>query len=71
MTGQDHEWFVDQVYRNSHTFDYGIERLASEHIAWRGLNDTNAFEEQTLDKLYRTTVVAGGSAAASFRSTCW
>jgi len=58
VTGQDHAWFVDQVYRNSHTFDYGIERIASEQIAWRGLNDQNAFENQTLDKLYRTTVVA-------------
>lgn len=58
VTNQDHAWFVEQVYRNSNTFDYGIERLASENIAWRGLNDTNAFENQTLDKLWRTTVVA-------------
>ena len=58
VTSQDHAWFVEQVYRNSNTFDYGIERLASENIAWRGLNDTNAFEDQTLDKLWRTTVVA-------------
>jgi hypothetical protein len=58
VTNQDHSWFVEQVYRNSNTFDYGIERLASENIAWRGLNDTNAFEDQTLDKLWRTTVVA-------------
>ena len=57
VTGQDHAWFVEQVYRNSLTFDYGIERIASENIAWRGLNDTTAFENQTLDKLYRTTVV--------------
>ena len=58
VTKQDHAWFVEQVYRNSNTFDYGIERLASENIAWRGLNDANAFENQTLDKLWRTTVVA-------------
>ena len=58
VTGQDHAWFVEQVYRNSHTFDYAIERIASENISWRGLNDATAFEEQTLDKLYRTTVVA-------------
>ena len=51
VTNQDHAWFVEQVYRNSNTFDYGIERLASENIAWRGLNDSNAFENQTLDKL--------------------
>ena len=58
VTKQDHAWFVEQVYRNSNTFDYGIERLASENIAWRGLNDANAFENHTLDKLWRTTVVA-------------
>ena len=58
VTGQDHAWFVEQVYRNSYIFDYGIERLASENISWRGLNDASAFENQTLDKLYRTTVVA-------------
>jgi len=58
VTNQDQAWFVEQVYRNSNTFDYGIERLASENIAWRGLNDSTAFENQTLDKLWRTTVVA-------------
>jgi hypothetical protein len=58
VTKRDHAWFVEQVYRNSNTFDYSIERLASEHIQWRGLNDATAFENQTLDKLYRTTVVA-------------
>jgi hypothetical protein len=58
VTNTDHDGFVDQVYRNSHTFDYSIERLASEHIQWRGLNDASAFESRTLDKLYRTTVVA-------------
>jgi hypothetical protein len=58
VTGRDHAWFVEQIYRNSNTFDYGIERLASEHIQWRGLNDANAFENQTLDRLWRTTVVA-------------
>ena len=58
VTGQDHSWFVEQVYRNSYTFDYAIERIASDNISWRGLNDATAFETHTLDKLYRTTVVA-------------
>jgi hypothetical protein len=66
VTGQDHEWFVDQVYRNSHVFDYGIERLESEHIVIRGLTDSLAFEDQTLDKLYRTTVVARRLGAGQF-----
>lgn len=58
VTGQDHQDFIDQVYADSHTFDYAIERIESEHIAWRGLNDGLAYEQQTLDKLYRTIVVA-------------
>lgn len=79
VTRQDHKPFLEQVYHRSDTFDYAIERIASEHIAWRGLNDSAAsakastsanatadrtarhglvYEEQTLDKLYRTTVVA-------------
>jgi hypothetical protein len=69
ITKQDHKPLLDQVYYGSETFDYAIERLTSDHIAWRGLNDSAAsatatasqglsYEEQTLDKLYRTTVVA-------------
>jgi hypothetical protein len=61
ITGQDHKAFIQQVYTESHTFDYAIERLASDHIAWRGLDDGPqglAYEQQTLDKLYRTVVVA-------------
>ncbi len=66
VTGQDHKWFIEQAYENSHTFDYSIERIASEHIAWRGLNDTMGFDNQTLDKLYRTTVVARRLGAGQF-----
>ena len=58
VTKQDHKPFLDQVYYGSETFDYAIERIASDNIAWRGLNDSVAYEERTLDKLYRTTVVA-------------
>jgi hypothetical protein len=69
VTGQDHKAFLEQVYSGSNTFDYAIERLDSEHITWRGLNDSAGsakaapgqalvYEEQTLDKLYRTVVVA-------------
>ena len=61
VTGQDHKIFLEQVYTNSYTFDYAIESLVSEHISWRGLNESSkglVYEQQTLDKLYRTTVVA-------------
>ena len=56
VTGQDHKAFIEQLYAGDNTFDYAIERVDSEHIAWRGLND-KAYEEQTLDRLYRTAVV--------------
>ena len=69
VTGQDHKIFLEQVYTNSYNFDYAIERIVSENISWRGLNESAAsanatasraltYEERTLDKLYRTTVVA-------------
>jgi hypothetical protein len=37
VTGKNHDWFVDQVYRSSNTFDYAVERLSSEPIGARGL----------------------------------
>ena len=79
VTRQDHKPFLEQVYHRSDTFDYAIERITSENIAWRGLNESAAsakasasadataaktagqaliYEQQTLDRLYRTTVVA-------------
>lgn len=71
VTGLDHKEFLDQVYFGSESFDYAIERVESEHIAWRGLNDSTAaapgapavapglvYEDQTLGRLYRTVVVA-------------
>ena len=61
VTGNDHKEFIEQVYTNSNTFDYAIERISSSNISWRGFNDSPtglAYEQQTLDKLYRTVVVA-------------
>ncbi len=67
VTGQDHKVFIEEVYTSANTFDYAVERLESEHIAWRGLIDPPAtakpappqlvYEEQTLNRLYRTIVV--------------
>ena len=57
VTGQDHKEFIEQVYSGSNTFDYAIDRIASDNIAWRGVGD-NGYEQQTLDKLWRTVVVA-------------
>ncbi len=27
VTGKDHTWFIEQVYRSSNTFDYSIDQL--------------------------------------------
>jgi hypothetical protein len=69
VTGEDQTAFLDHAYRNSYTFDYAVERLASERVAWRGLNDTPkglVYEEQTLEKIYRTTVVVRRLGAGQF-----
>ena len=70
VTGQDHAWFVEQVYRSSNTFDYAIERLASEHdrvARADGIAERPAFQETR-----RSTGCSaprwwcGGSAAGQF-----
>jgi hypothetical protein len=77
VTGDDHGWFLEQAYRNSVTYDYAIERLDSSLISWRGMTEETGsgkaslgqalvYEEQTLDKLYRTTVVARRLGAGQF-----
>ena len=40
VTGKDHKWFIDQVYRSSNTFDYSIDRLVSEPIGARGVMES-------------------------------
>ena len=69
VTGQDHTWFIDQVYRTSNTFDYAIEQLTSEPVAARGLTESPEglkFQETTEEKLFRTTVVARRLGAGQF-----
>ena len=69
VTGQDHAWFVDQVYRTSNTFDYAIERLTSEPVSLRGLKESPeglTFQETTDEKMFRTTVVARRLGAGQF-----
>jgi hypothetical protein len=60
VTGQDHTWFVDQVYRSSNTFDYSLESLSSEPLSSRGLSESTEglrFQENTAGGTFRTTVV--------------
>jgi Peptidase family M1 domain len=52
--------FIENVYRSSNTFDYAVERLASEPWQRRGYTNaagTPGFEDATDEGMYRTTVV--------------
>jgi hypothetical protein len=42
VSGEEHVWFFDEVYRSSNTFDYGIQEFRSDRLD---------------DQSYRTTVV--------------
>jgi hypothetical protein len=75
VTGKNHTWFIDQVYRSSNTFDYAVDRLTSEPIVARGLVDATdgtgaaqgpTFQETTADGQFRTTVVVRRLAAGQF-----
>ena len=61
ISGQDLTWFVDQVYRSSATFDYGIDSLRSGPAADRGFfgdsqQQTFKSGDEAADR-YRTTVI--------------
>jgi len=69
VTGQDHTWFVDQVYRSSNSFDYSVERLSSEPVSSRGLVESTEglrFRENTEGGTFRTTVVVRRLQAGQF-----
>jgi len=51
VTGQNYFWFFDEVYRNSNTFDYGVQELRSESEG---------------DDAHRTTVVVRRYGEARF-----
>jgi hypothetical protein len=51
VSGRDLTWFIDQVYRTSNTFDYGVQDLIAERLP---------------DGRHRTTVVARRYGEASF-----
>ncbi len=69
VTGKDHTWFIDQVYRSSNTFDYAVDRLTSEPIEARGLVESAGgltFQETKVDGQFRTSVVVRRLAAGQF-----
>jgi len=69
VTGKNHDWFVDQVYRGSNTFDYSVDRLTSEPVAARGVMESPdglKFQETKDAGQFRTTVVVRRLAAGQF-----
>lgn len=51
VTGDAHYWFLDEVYRSSNTFDYGVQEFRSDRID---------------DKTFRTSVVVRRYGEATF-----
>ncbi|HYE88140.1 MAG TPA: M1 family metallopeptidase [Vicinamibacterales bacterium] len=69
VTGKDHAWFIEQVYRGSNTFDYAIDRLVSEPIKARGLMESPqglTFQETSAAGQFRTSVTVRRLAAGQF-----
>ena len=78
VTGKDHTWFIEQVYRSSNTFDYSIDQLRSEPIAARGVMEAAegtestdlpkglSFQETKVEGQFRTTVVVRRLEAGQF-----
>ena len=69
VTGKDHTWFIEQVYRSSNTFDYSVDQLRSEPIAARGVMESPEglkFQETTVEGQFRTTVVVRRLEAGQF-----
>lgn len=69
VTGKNHDWFQEQVYRSSNTFDYSVDRLSSEPIAARGLMESPdglTFQEKAVAGQFRTTVVVRRLEAGMF-----
>jgi hypothetical protein len=70
VTAKNHDWFMEQVYRSSNTFDYAVESLSSAPLSSRGLvEDTDGrlrFTENTEKDKFRTTVVVRRLAAGQY-----
>jgi hypothetical protein len=66
VSGQDLTWFVDQAYRGSNEFDYGIESFTSEPAVGTGYYQ-DEFSERTDDQgRYLTNVVVRRYGEATF-----
>lgn len=62
-TGEDLEWFAEQVFRSSERFDYAVESVSSVELEFDGFVDGGAegpvyrHESESASDLYRTEVV--------------
>jgi hypothetical protein len=69
VSGRDLTWMVDQVYRTSNVFDYGVELLESRPLEMTGYDvsaDTPSYREERSGKNYRTLVVVRRHGEAIF-----
>ena len=69
VTGKDHTWFIEQVYRSSNTFDYSVDQLRSEPIGARGVMESPdglKFQETKVEGQFRTTIVVRRLEAGQF-----
>ena len=70
VSRRDLSWFIDQAYRSSNTFDYGVQDLTSMTASGRGFfarDDRSEFEAETDSQgRYRTTVVVRRYGEATF-----
>lgn len=69
VTGKNHDWFIEQVYNSSNTFDYAVESVTSEPIEARGMMESPnglTFQDTKTEGQFRTTVVVRRLAAGQF-----
>jgi hypothetical protein len=69
VTGKNHDWFIEQVYNSSNTFDYAVESVTSEPIEARGMMESPnglTFHDTKTEGQFRTTVVVRRLAAGQF-----
>jgi hypothetical protein len=69
VSGRDLTWMVDQVYRTSNVFDYGVELLESERVQTTGFDvaaEKPAYRDATSDTTYRTMMIVRRHGEAIF-----
>ncbi len=69
VSGEDLNWFFDQVFRSSNDFDYAVDSARSEPVKFKGLEEKSGglvHRDEERKDLYRTEVVVRRLGAATF-----